>query len=266
MTIIAAGVDVGSLCTKVVIVADQHRILSYSIMRSGFIFKDAAEDGMNEALKSAGLSLDNIGFVVSTGYGRGHVKFADKEVTEITCHARGAKTFLPQIHTIIDIGGQDSKVIYVNDNGGVTKFTMNDKCAAGTGRFLEVMAGALQVNLHELGELWFRSRKPVEVSSMCTVFAESEAISLFAQGYDKADIAAAVQRSIARRISGLVGQYGVQESVGMTGGVAKNVGVRKALEERLRTKILTPEDPQIAGAYGAAIIAADHLKSVQACG
>ena len=263
MTYRAAGVDVGSLCTKVVIVDDRHKILSYSIVRSGFIFKDAAEDGMNEALKSAGLTPGDIGYTVSTGYGRSHVQFADKEVTEITCHARGAKAFLPQIQTIIDIGGRDSKVIYVNECGGVTKFTMNDKCAAGTGRFLEVMAGALQVNLPELGELWFRSRKPVEVSSMCTVFAESEAISLFARGYDKADIAAAVQRSIARRISGLVGQYGVQESVGMTGGVAKNVGVRKALEERLRTPVFTPEEPQIAGAYGAAIIAAEAAGSVK---
>lgn len=263
MTGIAAGIDIGSICTKAVIIDDQGRILAYSIIRSGFVFKKAAADCLNEALQSAGLSLSDVGYIVSTGYGRSHVEFAGKEVTEITCHARGAKTLLPEIHTIIDIGGQDSKVIYVDDNGAVTKFVMNDKCAAGTGRFLEVMAVALQVDLPELGDLWFRSKKLVEVSSMCTVFAESEAISLFAQGYDKADIAAAVQRSVARRVSGLVGQYGVQESVCMTGGVAKNMGVRKALEDRLRTAILVSEEPQIAGAYGAAIIAADQLKRSQ---
>ncbi|MGV8058016.1 MAG: acyl-CoA dehydratase activase [Smithellaceae bacterium] len=260
MSSITAGVDIGSLCTKVVIIDDQRKILASNIIRSGYVFKDAAVKGMNEALESAGLKLSDIDFIVSTGYGRSHVEFSNKEVTEITCHARGAKALLPQVTTIIDIGGQDSKVIYVNDDGGVAKFAMNDKCAAGTGRFLEVMAVALQVDLPELGELWFRSTKNVEVSSMCTVFAESEAISLFAQGYDKADIAAGVQRAIARRVSGLVGKYGVLGNVGMTGGVAKIAGVRKALEEALRATIHISEDPQIAGAYGAAIIADDQLK------
>lgn len=259
MSSIVAGVDVGSLCTKVVIMDIQGKILSSSILRSGFVFKDAAEDCMDEALKSCGLVLKDIGFIVSTGYGRASVGFSNKEVTEITCHGRGAKKLFPRTHTIIDIGGQDSKIIYVNEEGNVAKFVMNDKCAAGTGRFLEVMSGALQVDLHELGQLWFHSRKSVEVSSVCTVFAESEVISLFARGYDKADIAAALQRAIARRIAGLVGQYGVQESVVMTGGVAKNVGVQKALEEKLGTTIHVPEEPQIVGAYGAAIIAAEQL-------
>lgn len=261
MTKYVAGVDIGSLCSKAVVLDDKGNIASYNIIRSGYVFKKAAEEVMNNALKPLGLEISDLCYVVSTGYGRTHVEFANKEITEISCHARGAKTTFPEIHTIIDIGGQDSKVIYVNDQGHMSKFVMNDKCAAGTGRFLEVMASALQVDVNEMGELWFKSTKSVEVSSMCTVFAESEAISLFSQGVDKADIAAGIQRAIARRIAGLVGQYGIQERVVMTGGVAKNIGVRKALEEKLRTELLIPEEPQIIGAYGAAIFASDQVES-----
>ncbi|MHC1585562.1 MAG: acyl-CoA dehydratase activase [Candidatus Syntropharchaeia archaeon] len=251
---ISAGIDVGSLCTKTVILEDE-KILSYSILRSGAAYRGAAESSMNEALKNAGLKIEEVKRIISTGYGRRRVPFADREVTEITCHATGAKKLFPDVHTVIDIGGQDSKVIRVNDEGRAINFVMNDKCAAGTGRFLEVMALALEVDIEELGELSFQSKKDIEVSSICTVFAETEVISLLSQGEEKADIASAIHRSIARRIVGMVGQLGIEERIVMTGGVAKNPGTVHAIEELLGKKISVPEEPQIVGAFGAAIIA-----------
>ncbi|MBI4304628.1 MAG: 2-hydroxyglutaryl-CoA dehydratase [Chloroflexi bacterium] len=277
-----AGVDVGSLCTKALIWDARLRqgydgqaslrqgyggqasqkVVSYHIIRSGALFREAAETCLAEALRLAGLKSGDIDYVVSTGYGRANVKFANDQVTELTCHARGARHFCPDVHTVIDIGGQDSKVIHINDQGQVENFVMNDKCAAGTGRFLEVMAGALQVNLEGLGELSLRSQIEVDVSSMCTVFAESEVISLFAAGHNQADIASAVHRAIARRIVGMVGQIGARGKVAMTGGVAKNIGVVRALEKKLGTAILVPEEPQINGALGAAIIAAERVSAL----
>jgi len=219
---IVAGVDVGSLCTKTVILDGEGDILSYDIMRSGHYYQGAAEESIANALKSAGLKKGDISYTLGTGYGRGAVAEADAEVTEITCHARGAVRLSPEVHTVIDIGGQDSKVIGIGDNSRVTNFVMNDKCAAGTGRFLEVMALALSVDIGEMGDLYFASKEKVEVSSMCTVFAESEVISLFAQGHKKADIAAAIADSIARRIVGMVGQQvGLKEKVIMSGGGCK---------------------------------------------
>ncbi|MBI1987866.1 MAG: 2-hydroxyglutaryl-CoA dehydratase [Nitrospinae bacterium] len=255
---IYAGIDVGSLCTKVVILDAGRNVLSSHILRSGGHYQGAAEAAFSGALESAGLRIKEISFLVSTGYGRARVTFSDTHVTEITCHARGAKHLFPHVHTVIDIGGQDSKVIYVNDEGRPKNFVMNDKCAAGTGRFLEVMAGALEVSLQEMAELSFHAQGESEVSNMCTVFAESEVISLLAQGTEKADIAAAIFRSIARRITGLVGKLGLKEPVVMTGGVAKNPGMVRALEEKLRTTLLIPPEPQIMGAYGAALIAAEQ--------
>jgi len=256
---IAMGVDVGSLCTKTVILDMEGNILSYDIMRSGHHYQGAAKESIKNAIKSAGLKRSDISYTLGTGYGRRSISEADAEVTEITCHARGATRLFPDVHTVIDIGGQDSKVIGIGDNGLVTNFVMNDKCAAGTGRFLEVMASALSVDIGEMGELFFASQKKVEVSSMCTVFAESEVISLFAQGHKKADIAAGIAHSIARRIMGMVGQVGLKEKMIMSGGVAKNAGVVRAIEERLETRLAVPEEPQIVGALGAAIIASERI-------
>ena len=253
-----AGVDVGSLCTKAVIIDEEGRLVSHSIIRSGGFYEGAAETAIEEALSSAMLVRKDLSCVISTGYGRARVSFSHDHVTEISCHARGAKQLFPDIHTLIDIGGQDSKVIYVNDEGWPKNFVMNDKCAAGTGRFLEVMAGALEVNLAEMAEISFHSREEMEVSNMCTVFAESEVISLLSRGSDKGDIAAAIFRSIARRVTGLVGKLGLKEPAAMTGGVAKNRGRVRALEEKLRATLLIPSDPQITGAYGAALIAAEQ--------
>ncbi len=262
MSTIVAGVDVGSLCTKTVIMGADRSILSFSILRSGSFYRGAAETSMNIALKSARLELSDIGYIVGTGYGRAKVPFANSQVTEISCHARGAAWLFPEVRTVIDIGGQDSKVIHINDEGQPMNFVMNDKCAAGTGRFLEVMAGALEVELDEMGKLSLGAQKEVEVSSICTVFAESEVISLFAEGCDKANIAAAIYQSIARRITGMVGQLGLRERVAMTGGVAMSCGIVRALEKKLNTTLLIPEEPQIMGAYGAAIIAGERLAAV----
>ena len=256
---IVIGVDVGSLCTKTVILDGEGSILSYDIMRSGHYYQGAAEESIDNALKEAGIKKSAVKYTLGTGYGRSAIAEADAEVTEITCHARGAARLSPGVHTVIDIGGQDSKVIGIGDNNRVTNFVMNDKCAAGTGRFLEVMASALEVDIGEMGELYFASKKKVEVSSMCTVFAESEVISLFAQGHETADIAAGIANSISRRVMGMVGQVGLREKAMMSGGVAKNAGVVRSIEERIETKLFVPEEPQIVGALGAAIIASERV-------
>lgn len=256
-----AGVDVGSVATKAVVADNRGELLSYNILRSGAVHEKAARTAIEAALKDAGRQFDELSYIVSTGYGRARIPFSNIEITEISCHAKGAKRLFSEAHTVIDIGGQDSKVIGVGDNGNVLKFVMNDKCAAGTGRFLEVMAGALEVELAGLSELASLSQKELDVSSTCTVFAESEVISLIASGCDKTDIAAALFRSIARRVVGLVAQVGLRERVVMAGGVAKNSGAVRALEERLETSFLIPPEPQIIGAWGAAIIAAERCQS-----
>ncbi|OIP89154.1 MAG: 2-hydroxyglutaryl-CoA dehydratase [Syntrophaceae bacterium CG2_30_49_12] len=256
-----AGVDVGSLCTKVVILNSEKEIKSYAILRSGAVYRGAAEAALDEALKKAGLDAKELSYIVSTGYGRSRVAYANNEITEISCHARGANFISAEIRTVIDIGGQDSKVIQLNEKGQAVRFVMNDKCAAGTGRFLEVMAGALEVDLDEMSEISFQAREDIEVSSMCTVFAESEVISLFASGYTKPEIAGAIYRSIARRVTGLVGQLGLKERVAMTGGVAKSKGMVRALEAKLGLTLIIPPEPQIIGALGAALFAYDKAPS-----
>jgi predicted CoA-substrate-specific enzyme activase len=259
--IVVAGVDVGSLYTKVLILDIEENILSYRIIRSGFLYDQAAASCLEGALEGAGIASNRIGYVVSTGYGRARVSFASEHVSEISCHARAAKWLFPEAGTVIDIGGQDSKVIYVADEGQVLNFVMNDKCAAGTGRFLEVMADALSVELGEMGTLAGQSRTAVEVSSQCTVFAESEVISLLTAGTQREDIVAAIHRSIVRRIMAMIGQLGKKERVTMTGGVTKNRGVVRELERSLDTTLLISEEPQVAGALGAALIALSKLSS-----
>ncbi|MDY6969292.1 MAG: acyl-CoA dehydratase activase [Spirochaetota bacterium] len=256
------GVDVGSLATKTVVIDENKGILSYNILRSGHDYKGAAEQSIKDAIENAGLERNDIDFILSTGYGRSAVvmsTMADAQVTEITCHAKGIHWLFPEARTIIDIGGQDSKVIGLDEKGNVNNFVMNDKCAAGTGRFLEVMATALSVTIQDMGDLIISSNEIVEVSSMCTVFAESEVISLFAKGHNKSDIAAGIADSIARRITGLVGQVGLKEKVAMSGGVAKNKGVVQSIEKRIGAKLNISEEPQIVGAIGAAIAASERI-------
>jgi len=260
-----AGVDVGSLATKSCIIDASNNLLTYAIKKTKADMAEVGKEALKECLRSAGLTFSDISYIVATGYG-GNVAlqaFADEKITEITCHSRGARFFFPKCRTVIDVGGQDSKVIKLNDAGRILKFAMNDKCAAGTGRFLEVMAGVLGVKLEEMGELSLKSESKVQITSTCTVFAESEVISLIASGKRSVDIIAGLHDAIARRVGGLVKQIGAEDDVVITGGVAKNIGVVKALEREIAHKIYTPPEPQIIGALGAAIMARERrLKQI----
>ncbi len=251
------GIDVGSASAEALILKDG-KILAYSILETGANSRKAAEKALEEALKKAGISRAEVGPIVATGYGRISVDFASRQVTEISCYARGINFLYPEVRMVIDIGGQDSKAILVGKNGRVLDFVMNDKCAAGTGRFLEVMAKAMEVKVEELGEISLRSRNPAEISSTCTVFAESEVVSLIAKGVPVEDIAAGIHKAIARRVGAMARRIGVVPPVAFAGGVAKNVGVVKALEEELGVKLIVPEEPQIIGALGAALLATEE--------
>ncbi len=252
-----AGIDVGSLTAEVVIM-EKEQLLSYVIRPTGANSKRAAEMAMEEALSKAGLKVSDLKKVVATGYGRIGIDFADKRITEITCHGRGAYFWDPAVRTVIDIGGQDSKVIRLAEDGRVVDFAMNDKCSAGTGRFLEVMAQALEVELDQLATLSNSALNIISISSMCTVFAESEVVSLIAQGLPREDIARGLHQSIADRTAGLVHRVGLEEKIMMTGGVARNSAVVAALNEKLKTWIVVPSEPQIAGALGAALLAQEE--------
>ncbi len=261
MQVLTAGVDIGSLYTKAVILrvnsdTDRPQIISQLTLRSGSLYKTAAVKAIDEAARLAGVSKSDISNVVTTGYGRYLASFGNRVVTELSCHALGTKFLFPDVHTLIDIGGQDSKVIEIDDSGGVADFMMNDKCAAGTGRFLEVMAQALEIELSQMGEYSLRAKKEASISSVCTVFAESEVISLLADEVAKEDIIAGIHKAIANRIMGMIGRVSVRERVSMSGGVAKNIGMVDALEKRLKTKILVSKNPEIVGALGAALFAA----------
>ncbi|MDP8225468.1 MAG: acyl-CoA dehydratase activase [Candidatus Lernaella stagnicola] len=255
-----AGVDIGSLSTETILMDDQGDILAQNVLLTGASSVKASQKSYAEALAAAGLTAADVTFCVVTGYGRNKSELADARITEITCHAKGASVLFPGVKTVIDIGGQDSKVIRVNGDGSVADFVMNDKCAAGTGRFLEVMARTLEVDLEELGPLALRSDADVKVSSMCTVFAESEVVSLIGDGVPEPRIAWGVCRSVADRSASLAERVRVTEPVVMTGGVAKNPGVVAALEKRLGIKLVIPDNPQIVGALGAAHLARDRVR------
>lgn len=258
--IATAGVDVGSLGTKTVIFADG-KIIGSSIIPTGLDSTENGLRGLEKALQSGGLERQDLKFIVATGYGRILAPYANKTVTEITCHAKGAHFIHPQTRTIIDMGGQDCKAIRLDEDGNVTDFAMNDKCAAGTGRFLEVMANVFKVKLEELGPLALKATKVLSVSSTCTVFAESETVSLLARGEKPENIIIGIHYAIANRINGMFARVGIESDVFFSGGVAKNLGMRKALEEVLSVKIVEPEqDPQLVGAIGAAVIAYDLYK------
>lgn len=252
--IITAGIDIGSLSTDAVILKGE-KILSYTIVPTLSSSETAAEHAYNEALEKAGLQRSDVPNVVSTGYGRASIDFAFRAVTEITCHALGARRLFSDAKSVIDIGGQDSKIIKLSRDGRVEDFSMNDKCAAGTGRFLEVMARSLDTDLESLGRLSALSNADIRISSTCTVFAESEVVALVAKGIPKEDIILGLHRSVAERIYAMVMRLRAEQPFVMTGGVAKNSGIVSAIEERLNTKLLLPEEPQIVGALGAAIIA-----------
>jgi (R)-2-hydroxyacyl-CoA dehydratese activating ATPase len=252
-----AGIDVGSLTTNAVVLDVKGRIAGYSIVETGANSTRAAEAALEYALDRAGLERKNIRRIVSTGYGRVSVPFADKALTEISCHALGAFALFPDTGMVIDIGGQDSKVIKVGPGGKVDDFAMNDKCAAGTGRFLEVMASKLQVPLSKMGELSLKTLKEVRISSVCTVFAESEVVSLVARNHPKEEILRGIHRAIVNRVWSMVTSLGIRLEVTMSGGVAKNKGVLAFMEEKLGRPLRVSSEPQIIGALGAALYARD---------
>lgn len=257
---IVGGCDVGSATGKAVVMKDGE-IVSYIIIPSTTKPEVTARTVMDETLKKAGLSsLEDLGYIVGTGYGRLKVPFANENVSEITCHARGAQWLCPTVRTVVDIGGQDCKVMSMDDEGKVIEFVMNDRCAAGTGRFFEAMARALDCGLEGLSSLSLQSQNPATITSQCSVFAESEVITLVNEGIELADIAAGLHNSIAGRLNSMVRKVGLVEDVALTGGCAKNEGLAKALEEKLGVSVKKlPQDPQIAGAIGAALIAREKL-------
>ena len=256
------GVDIGSLETKVVLLEDND-IIDYRVGRSTFDFKRVGNNLFNDLLERNQLKKSDV-YVMSTGYGRNTIDIADDRITEITAHARGARFFFPDVNSVIDIGGQDSKAIVISSKtGGVVDFQMNDKCAAGTGRFIEVMASALEVPIQDIGGLALKSNNPASISSTCTVFAESEVISLFAKGTKKEDIAAGIHKSIARRVAGMAKRIGVAPLLVFCGGVAKNIAVKNYIEQELGFEVVIPVDngksiAQLTGAIGAALIAQDQ--------
>ncbi|MFD3155752.1 acyl-CoA dehydratase activase [Haloimpatiens sp. FM7330] len=256
---ITAGIDSGSTSTNVVILDSDKNILSYSIVKTGAKSLDGAEKALKLALHKANLSLEQLDYVISTGYGRISIPFANEKVTEITCHGKGAYFLNNNIRTIIDIGGQDSKVISLDDAGNVKDFAMNDKCAAGTGRFLENMCRVLEISINDIGKESLKWKNDLTITSMCTVFAESEVVSLIAQNKDKSDILHGLCKSISNRTLSLVNRVDKKQEIMMTGGVAKNIGVVNTLQELLNEKIYVPKEPEIVGALGAAIIALEKL-------
>lgn len=256
MSKIYFGVDIGSLTVKVVLLNEAREILSSGSARAGYRGGDIATRMIEIMLTESGFTREDIQATVATGYGR--VTFpAEREVSEITCQAKGIHHLFPTARTIIDIGGQDSKVIQLFPNGKVADFAMNDKCAAGTGRFLEVMASALEVNLGEIGALSSLSESPTKISSFCTVFAESEVISQVSKGALKTDILAGVCASVASRVSALARRTGLEPDIVFTGGVARNQGVLNALIQHLGHPLLVYQEPVITAALGAALIARD---------
>lgn len=255
MDIFTLGIDVGSTASKCIMLKNGTEIVAKSLVSVG-----AGTTGPRRALEAvlseAGKTREDMAYVLATGYGRNSLMqgIADKQMSELSCHARGASFLFPDVHTVIDIGGQDVKVLHI-ENGAMVNFQMNDKCAAGTGRFLDVMARVLEVRVEDLAKLDTLSTKIVGISSTCTVFAESEVISQLSEGTDKCDIIAGIHRSVAGRVSGLVHRVGLQEQVVMTGGVAQNTGIVRALEKELRCTIHTSPLTQYNGALGAALYA-----------
>jgi predicted CoA-substrate-specific enzyme activase len=251
--------------TKVVILDTDGKIRARIVGPTGAEHRRLANKVMEEALKQADFSFDQITYVIATGYGRINVPFADRQVTELTCHAKGVASLFPSVRTAIDIGGQDAKGLKIRD-GQLIDFVMNDKCAAGTGRFLEVLASTLGISLDELGAISLKSRNKVMISNTCTVFAQQEVAARLSEGVPIEDIVAGVHDAIASRVVAMVRRLGIEPDVVFTGGVAKNIGVVKAIKENLGCDVLIPDDPLISGALGAAILGKELAQKAMARG
>ena len=258
------GIDIGSVATKAIIINEDNNIAAFSLIPTSYDRHKSGEDVLELALKKTHKSMDAIKFIVSTGYGRRSFTYSDEVLPEVVCHAEGTKYLLPTVRTIIDIGGQDSKVIELDEKGNIKKFEMNDKCAAGTGRFLEVLTERiLNLDIESLGPLSLQCENPCILSSTCSVFAESEIISYLSESRSKEDVICGMNKAIAKRVvsMGASGLIDYKEPVVFSGGVAKNIGVVKAIEEQLGHKVLTLQEPQITAALGAAIFANKRARS-----
>lgn len=255
----AAGVDVGSTQTKAVLIDEAKSIVGRALIDTGANVVIAAEQAFAKALQAANVEEEEVEYVIGTGYGRYRVTFGNAQVTEISCHGRGAVHMFPATRTVLDMGGQDTKAIRVKASGEIVDFCMNDKCAAGTGRFLGAASSALNIPLDQLGPTALRSERPVRISTTCTVFAESEVLSWLGRGKKIEDILQGVHQSIAARSIGLLRRVGIEESVTFTGGVARNIGMIEALQKGLGTRLNVSEDSHFMGALGAALFALDHV-------
>lgn len=258
---ITAGIDIGSLSTKSAILENGTTILAKDVVFTGADNRASAEMTFQNCLTAAELEKEDINYVITTGYGRENVDFSNKYISEIVCHAKGMHYLNPQIRMILDIGGQDSKAIQIDENGKVLNFTMNDKCAAGCGRFIEIITQKLGLALEELGDIHQSCEQTAKISSMCTVFAETEVVSLVAVGTPVAEIIRGVHDSIAMRAVSLMKTVGIVEPIGMTGGVAMNRGVISSLQNQLNKEVTVSQYPQLAGAIGAAFIGFEQMGS-----
>ena len=252
-----AGIDIGSTMSKAAVVDAQGTMRGYVVGPTGAEHRRRANAVMEDVLLKVGITLDQVAYIISTGYGRVTVPFADKQVTELTCHAKGVAALFPDVKTAIDIGGQDAKVLKIK-NGKLTDFLTNDKCAAGTGRFLEVAAETLGLELNEMGRISLQTETPVKINSLCTIFAQQEIIARLSEGEPLPDILAGVYIAIATRVVKLARQLKVEPPVVFTGGVAKNGGMVKAIETVLGMPVSIPPEPLITGCLGAAILARDE--------
>jgi predicted CoA-substrate-specific enzyme activase len=259
---IFAGVDVGSTTGKALLLDDNYKILGFTIMEATSWPEKTAHACIDDVLKQAGVKAENIVYTVGTGYGRMRIAFANENISEITCHAVGAKWLCPTVRTVVDIGGQDCKVIGVRDSDGkVREFYMNDKCAAGTGRFMESQARVLGVKIVEFSEYSQRSVSPARISAQCSVFAESEVITQLNDGNSKENIIAGIHVAIAERLISLLKRLGIQEDLTVSGGCAKNEGLINILQEKTGVSIVRlKEDPQVVGALGAAVLAQEKWR------
>jgi len=259
----AAGIDVGSTQTKAVLIDTARGIVARALIDTGANVIRAGQRALDELIANAGITREDVKFVVGTGYGRYKIEASDTQVTEISCHARGAQMLFPNTRTVIDMGGQDTKAIKVGSEGDVLDFCMNDKCAAGTGRFLAGAADVLGLTLDEIGVISLKGTKPIRLTSVCTVFVESDILSHLAQNKKVEDILSGVHEAIATRTIGLVRRVGMDPEMTFTGGVARNIGMVKALEAKLGCELNISEDAHFCGALGAALFAMDHVLAEQ---
>jgi len=260
----AAGVDVGSTQTKAVVIDESGKIVGRALTDTGANVMAAAENAFAIAVADASVDEEEVEFVIGTGYGRYKVTFGNAQVTEISCHARGAVHMFPNTRTVLDMGGQDTKAIRVGQHGELGAFCMNDKCAAGTGRFLGAASAALEIPLGELGPTALRAERTVKISTTCTVFAESEILSWLGKGRKVEDILLGVHQSISSRSIGLLRRVGIEPEVTFTGGVAKNTGMIKTLEDGLGLKINVSPDSHYMGALGGALFSLDRIRASRA--